>query len=1559
MADPELSQVDQYRVSRLLGRGGRAEVYLARDTQLGRLVALKILSASVADGADLDEARATATLSHPNVVTVYAVGQHQGRPYLALEHIEGETLRARLRRGLGRDEALRIGHGVAQGLAHAHERGVIHRDLKPENVMLASDGRARIVDFGIAALAHAAPRGQRAGTPPYMAPERGSVADATPAMDVWSFGVVLHEMLAGQRPADGISSAIDGPAARLVESCLQPSPAERPDAARLVEELGKILAHPPWTGRCPFPGLRPYAAEDAWCFTGRDEDCAALLERLRRDPVVVLAGPSGAGKTSLVHAGIVPRLREQGPWQLIDLDDGQPLPQLARRLVQLLPAEAPTSRDQAEADLGGLLEQSPAMLVLLLERVARQGEARVLLVVDGLDRCRERDREPLLAALAALAEEPDSPARALVVLRDDRMVQIAASAPGRALFGASRVTLLASPPAPALRRSLAAALARAEHGADEDLLDALTQDAADRPGSLALLQLAARSLWQRRDPSARTLRLSDYRAIGGVAGALVSHADEVLAGLPDEDRELARRLLVRLVGGDGAPAPASEPDLLDGLGQGGPALLDTLAEQRLVVVRRGSEGAEVALSHAALALFPGTIRSWLRLDHLRLGMTDELEQAARLWERRGRPDDVLWSASALSEARRCLGEGPTSPAAETFIKASEERARRRARGRLFGWIAGAVALAAFVFAFWPGQGRQRVPVPAAERSSRRWVGAKLAAARHALARGSPLRARAALRAVLEAGDSLPARALWLQLPRLEPRWTRDLEGPVLLDLAAEAGVVFGIRGRGLVTLDPGGADRLVVAGAAPTALALSPDGRHVAWAEADTVSLRPRSGAAAARRVPLSAAARTLCFTSDGGPLVVGRVDGVVELRSVPALAPLGRAQAHAGAVTAVAVAPGANRLATGGADRTVRLWTLPRLGAEEATLVGHVAPLSALTFADRGRLLVSADTGGVIRVWDVATRRTARLLEGAAGPVRELGAGPNLRLRAVTDRAVHGFDLSSGEETDREILPAGGRATLGPGRSTLVARGARLRLMATAEPVSRGHRGPIHALSIDRAGARAATAGQDGTVRLWGPAGPETSPPLRGHAGAVRAVALAPDGAALASGGEDGVVRLWDVDRGRETWVSGHEGRVTALRFAPDRSWLASGHADGSLRLRWLGARRQDTVLTGHRAAVLAIEVAPDGAWLASAGADRTIRIWSVEGEAPRVLVGHRAPIAGLAVAPDGRRLASADERGEVRIWRVPDGAPDPAPLRVGRRARIAFLADGQLAVASIGRPVRLCRRAPGGLRCQAVLPRPSPPVNAIAAGAHLLATVDDDGTLLRHDTTALRPIPSASTPTLAIGDLRLVDDVARVERPGGPLVLARGVTAIARERAPPHRAVVASRDALRFFDGGGHLVSRWAAPVGVTALLPGSDGGVVLGLADGSVERAVPPAGTRTRIREADGVGVTTLAAGPPGTLFVGQRSGGVELWLAGSTRPAWRGKLHGPINELRLKGAELRARSATGDRLALPLVPLVASYCELMRNVWASSPVVLGGDRPLDRPPPTSHRCAARAP
>ena len=386
------SHLGHYEIIRLLGAGGMGEVYLARDTRLARLVAIKVLLGDDAERAErfMTEARATARCVHENIVVIHEVGEHEGTPYLVLEYIQGQSLAAyRSGRRFTSERAIELILPVARALECAHRHHIVHRDLKPSNVMLADSGTIKVLDFGIAqylapaddapaddategeadgAAGEAAGRERaaardraRMGTLPYMAPEQHSGETIDERADIWAVGLILFELVTGQHPLaplrrqslatipdaavpmPGVRDAAPGlgPLADLIDRCLRKDPAERvPSASALLTELQAVLASERGAlddERNPYSGLDAFDGQDAVRFFGRDRDIAAALARLREEPLIAVVGPSGVGKSSFVRAGVVPALERSGEaWESLGLRPGRhPMTALASLLGTL------------------------------------------------------------------------------------------------------------------------------------------------------------------------------------------------------------------------------------------------------------------------------------------------------------------------------------------------------------------------------------------------------------------------------------------------------------------------------------------------------------------------------------------------------------------------------------------------------------------------------------------------------------------------------------------------------------------------------------------------------------------------------------------------------------------------------------------------------------------------------------------------------------------------------------------------------------------------------------------------------------------------------------------------------------------------------------------------------------------------------------------------------------------------------------------------------------------------------------------------------------------------
>lgn len=729
--------VGRYQVRRLLGQGGMGQVYLARDVVLGRSVALKIVGPGKGGGFQterfLHEARAIARLNHPHVVQLYDFGEYKGGLYLALEYVEGGTLRERAHHGsLGIDEVLRHARAIADGLAHAHAQGVYHCDLKPSNVMVGKDGRVRVVDFGIARTGENA-AGTQSGTPDWMAPEQWTGAPATDRVDSWALGIVTAQLLTGSHPLGddtgerrgaardaGRLSAWktdrpDVPAAvvELVTRSLERNPTQRPSAAEWARVLDTVILD----GRGeaivedgPYRGLAPFDEKHARFYFGRELEIDAFLERLRDTPHLPIVGPSGAGKSSFLHAGVIPRLRAREPWTVISFRPGaDPVGALARHVLaainhdpraELRPSET-QRKAQVQAFRAELLE-TPTLLAARLATIAHVHGGHVLLAVDQLEEAftqgaSETERHHFLHMLLAAADDPLDPVRVVVTVRDDFVGKLAGL---RSLFVVKKLGV------DDVRRTITGPLARYDYQFDDAAVidDLIAEVGSAEAANLPLLQFACRTLWDGRDVAKRRLLRATYREMGGLAGALARHADHALTELSPDEHRIARQLLLQLVVGT-TRRSVGRDQLVSAAGPQADAVLDRLLAARLLVQRNqnDNEAPIIEIAHESLVQAWSQLARWLDESREERRLLEELLDAARLWERRGKRTEDTWSETELSTTRhRAAQLGLALPARiEEFFAAGEQRhqARRRRRRIRYGIalaIATIVAIPAFV-----------------------------------------------------------------------------------------------------------------------------------------------------------------------------------------------------------------------------------------------------------------------------------------------------------------------------------------------------------------------------------------------------------------------------------------------------------------------------------------------------------------------------------------------------------------------------------------------------------------------------------------------------------------------------------------------------------------------------------------------------------------------------------------------------------------------------------------------------------------------------------------------
>ncbi|MFJ5303724.1 helix-turn-helix domain-containing protein [Streptomyces sp. NPDC088350] len=1112
---------------------------------------------------------------------------------------------------------------------------------------------------------------------------------------------------------------------------------------RLVEpgrERGNDVTAPP----CPYRGLSAFTPQDAGWFFGRERATAALVERVFQrvggGPLLLVA-PSGAGKSSLLNAGLVPALRRPGGfpmpgadrWPVVALTPTvHPLDELLERTAKALGSDLDLTARQVADRPAALLEAvrartdgtppgpdgrrpPPALPVLLVD----QFEELFTLCSD------EGERRAFVRVLRALSTGPD-PAVVVLGVRADfsgRCLELPELAP---VFTDGLFVLLPMSVAE-LRESITRPAELAGVTLEPGLVPLLLRDAGlrDEPagatgstapddtpsGALPLVSHALLATWQQREDT--TLTVAGYERTGGIQGAIARTAETVFAQLYPAEQKTIRRVLSRLVhvSDDGTVATrrrASRSALMEQLGDadGASAALDVFVRARLITVDRDT----VEITHEALLHAWPRLRDWIHADRAGLLIHQQLAHAAAEWEREDHDPSALYRGTRLDTVRAWAddldGRSRLGPREEAFLQASqaEEDTRRHLARRQIRFRQALLATLAVLLGLAVTAGglayQQRASALDQERVARSQA---LAVQSTSLAGGQPEASMLLAEEAYRADRTPEARGALLstQAQAFSARLVGD-KGPVnSVAFAPDGRLLATAGGDGTVQLRRTADHRAVAEFTVPggcRSAAFSPDGSLLA---ATSTAGGVRIWGTADHRVrtllPVrTRGARALAFDPRGRTLAIAAADGSVQLWDTGGDHPSEvRLVGHTGRVDALAYAPDGRTLVSGGSDRTLRLWDTDR-GRALAVLRGHTDEVLGVAFAPDGRSVASGGIDRTVRLWDVGSRRNTAILTGHSDDINAVAYTPDgaTVVSASGDGTTRLWDVRTGRtaailagHTDYVMSVAvdstGTTLATGGFDQSVVLWDLRGPVLS-ARPFTE-----VTQAAYSPDGRLLATADADHTVRLWDVARRRVVATFTGHRESVFSVAFAPDGRTLASAGSDGTVRLWDVRARRPLGVlTGHTGDVFSVAFAPDGRTLASAGSDRTVRLWDVPTHRRLAVLTGHTDSANDVTFSPDGRTLASAGDDLTVRLWDTATHRPlATLTGHTGAVRGVAFSPDGRTLASSGNDGTVRLWDVRHRRAEASLTgHTGSVRGIAFSPDGRL-LASSGsdRTVRL----------------------------------------------------------------------------------------------------------------------------------------------------------------------------------------------------------------------------------------------------------------------------------
>jgi WD40 repeat protein len=976
--------------------------------------------------------------------------------------------------------------------------------------------------------------------------------------------------------------------------------------------------------RCPYPGMVPFRAADAGFFYGRDDEIGQLLQRLRHQRLLFVIGPSGSGKSSLVRAGLLPRLSQsslfpQDFWLVRELRPG------ARPLEALGKA------------LGGDPTQPAQTIAALLD--AHPAAQRLLLVIDQFEElfsvAERGEQSRFIGALKALRVVEGC--AQLIMMRADFYPDLMTS--DLWPIDASQRLEVAPLRGAALRQAIEQPAKDVGVRLEPGLIDRLLADAADEPGVLPLVQETMVLLWDAMPR--RLLPIAVYTRLGGagrsgLAVAIAMKADATMADLAPAAQAIARRTFVRLIQFGEGRADTRRQQPLAALRAAGDdpaqfeATLRHLTDNRLLTLRGEEGGADrkVDIAHEALIAGWPALQGWLTERRAAEQTRRRLEDKAAEWVRLGRGTGGLLDAAELPEAERWLA-GPDAAdlgydeALPALVAAShhaieaEARETEAARQRELDQ---ARALAA----------EQKRRSTILLRSAIALVGLVVLAG---VTTWLAVQQRQTAEKQRAETDRLRlvsiVQALAAQSPRQRAQFYQDEQSALL----ARQAYLFSQRGQGQ-SMDQ-------IDGALRTALA--PYFSHILHGHSKQVS--------------------SVAFSSDSQILASASWDGTVQLSHLGRPdAPPEQLASGESRMTSMAFSPDGQFLAVGDDAGNVRLWDISRPNSAPHIWRDRTGGITSVAFSPDGQMLAAASATEAIRLWNVrAPDASPHILSTGAGKARSVTFNPNGQtvVAGTDDGSVRLWDMRH-PDAEPVDLPICGNDCGGQSQSDI----------------------GITSVAFSQDGEKLAAGVDDGSVRLWKlTAGAPSAPPvsLRRQTEMVTSVGFSPDGQTLASASWDRTVVLWDLHLPTISFIAlgGFEGGITSVAFSPDGQMLAAGSEDQTARL-W-DLRRSSAavaVLDDRPGASWSLAFAPDGQTLAAGSYAQTVRLWEVHHleQPPHILGGRAGRVWSVAFNPHGQTLAAGNWDGTMWLWdyRRPDTEPVALHGAKGGITSVAFSSDG-----------------------------------------------------------------------------------------------------------------------------------------------------------------------------------------------------------------------------------------------------------------------------------------------
>jgi len=1334
-----------YEILEQVGAGGFGAVYRAHQTLLKREVAVKVILPTHANKPYFIrrfeiEAELVARLEHPHIIPLYDYWRDPEGAFLVMRWLGGGSLRQLLdqERQLSIDEIVRVFDAVCSALSIAHRNRVVHRDIKPDNILLDADDNTYLADFGIARSEDFKTMSDHGGlgTIPYGAPEQFKEGEITPQTDIYALGVLLYELLAGVHPFGGstasemlfkhlhdplpdITALVPDlpPEINMViqRATAKEAPDRYEDARDLSTALKAIFAGSGTTvvtksgalntvdsyaqdvptmavstGEVenPYKGLRAFLESDADDFFGRENLVNLLLERMGEDAAearfLAVVGPSGSGKSSVVKAGLIPALRNNAipgaeNWFFTEMFPGShPFAELEAALLRVA-VNPPDS-------LIAQLQEENGLLRALKRVLPPDDETELLLVIDQFEELftQAEDDDKRIRFLDNLVEaitDRRSRLRVVVTLRADFYDRPLQYRQFGELLRQRMETVL--PLAPA---ELEAAIARPAEQVgiylENGLVNAISSDVGEQPGTLPLLQYALTELFERRE--GRMLTLHAYKEIGGVVGALAKRADEIYTGLDEPGKEASRQLFLRLVTlGEGTEDTRRRIRMEEviTLGDAMQRVIDIYGGSRLLTFDRDpmTRTPTIEVAHEALIRSWQQLRDWLDESRDVVRLQRRLYTAAVEWEESGRSPGFLARDSRLEQFEMLLEAQDVvlNPTEQAYLDAALEvqkaevvREQRRQQTQRLTVVGSIVLIAIIALAILQSFNNFNLSQVNTQLST---------ALDEVQARGTESQSNAQLAATNEAIAN------------------QQLDIVRQLSLAANSQVALSNFNRDVaialgLTAVEGAADDKSVRAETERALASA--------AYAPGTRLIFEGHTAPVRAIALSPNSLVAYSGSDDGQLLIWNVLTGAILQEIPA---------HISAIRDIDLNPDGTLVATGADDGIVRLWNTSS-GQAVATFQAHVDAVTTLAFSPDGAQLLTGGEEGIMKLWDIETGRELLEIDEHEGAVLEVAFHPTrpLALSMAFETDPQLWDLETGElvldvEAQRSFgtnFDVSAAAFSADGTQVIASYELGLSLwdIETGETIQNfsGHGSYVNSVSFSPDERFAlSSARRENSVRLWDIGNGQEISRFEGHEGIIQDVAISFDGRYAVSAADDNTVRVWELVSGAliDSYI-GSENDIFSVDYASDGETVIASGVDPNIYR--LDVETGEIVQTyeGHEERVWIIKFNADDSRIFSAGDENAVFVWDAEtGELLNRLEGHTSIVTTLDISPDGLTLASGSSDATVRLWDIETGetrtildeidgalravqfSPDGSQLLIGSdNARLIDLETGEV---------------------------------------------------------------------------------------------------------------------------------------------------------------------------------------------------------------------------------------------------------------------------------------------